>query len=219
MNAVMSIDGRKLTAGAQRAVVLAAIASLHALIIFRLVNEPPRSYSRLDANALVIEAEVIPIDRRIPDPPSFPSVILQASNPTDVPPLQVAFDVPAEPVPATQAIDTRDLRDDQLPVASAAPPEADPSPLVRPRPIAGPRGVDRYPSASIKTKESGTVVMNICVSPAGSVESVELARSSGFARLDQVALGIASEYQFQPATRRGQPVAACAQYRIVFKVI
>jgi protein TonB len=79
--------------------------------------------------------------------------------------------------------------------------------------------VDRYPNASIRAKESGTVVMNICVSPTGSVDSVELARSSGFPRLDQVALGIASEYQFQPATRLGHPVAACAHYRIVFKVV
>jgi TonB family protein len=217
MNAVVPIGRRKLAACARRAVVLAAVASLHALIIYRLVGGPPRSDSRLDAWASVIEAEVIPIDRLIPRPPSFPSVILQASNPIDVPPVQVAIDVPAEQVPVTQAIDTRDLGNSQLPLGSGAPPEADP--VVRPRPIAGPRGVDRYPNASIKAKESGTAVMNICVSPTGSVDSVELARSSGFPRLDQVALAIASEYQFQPATRRGHPVAACAHYRIIFKVV
>jgi len=91
-------------------------------------------------------------------------------------------------------------------------------PIVRPRPISGPRGADRYPNASLKAKESGTVEMNICVSPAGGVDSVEVAQSSGFPRLDQVALGIAAEYRFQPATREGHPVAACAHYRIVFKV-
>jgi hypothetical protein len=37
--------------------------------------------------------------------------------------------------------------------------------------------------------------------------------------LDAVALGIASEYQFKPALRLGHPVAACDQYRVVFKVI
>ena len=219
MNAAVPIGRRKLAACAQQAVVLAAIASLHALIIYRLVSGPPRSYSCLDACASVIEAEVIPIDRRIPNPPSYPSVILQASNPFDVPPVQVAIDLPAEQVPVTLAIDTRDLGNSQLPLASREPPEADPSLVVRARPIAGPRGVDRYPNASIRAKESGTVVMNICVSPTGSVDSVELARSSGFPRLDQVALGIASEYQFQPATRLGHPVAACAHYRIVFKVV
>jgi TonB family protein len=58
--------------------------------------------------------------------------------------------------------------------------------------------------------------MNICVSPAGRVDSVEVARNSGFARLDQVALSVASEYRFQPATRHGHPVAACAHYPITF---
>jgi periplasmic protein TonB len=103
-------------------------------------------------------------------------------------------------------------------VAARPPPEVDPRSVVLPRPMSGPRGVDRYPGESLKAKESGTVVMNICISPAGKVDSVELARSSGFPRLDQVALGIASEYQFQPATRHGHPVAACVPYRIVFKV-
>jgi hypothetical protein len=30
---------------------------------------------------------------------------------------------------------------------------------------------------------------------------------------------MAAEYQFHPATLRGHPVAACAAYQIVFKVI
>jgi periplasmic protein TonB len=200
----------------QRAVVLAVSASLHVLIIYLLASESQGSYSLFDAS--VIEAEVIPIDRHIPDPPSFLPVMLQANSPIDAPLLQIAIDVPAEPVLETPAIDTRIAAISQSPVTASVPPEGDPGSVVRPRPIAGPRGVDRYPNASIRAKESGTVVMNICVSQAGRVDSVELARSSGFRRLDQVALGIASEYQFKPATRQGHPIAACADYYIVFKV-
>jgi periplasmic protein TonB len=215
---VLTEVGRwKLAELARQAVVLAAIASLHALIVHLLAGGSPGSYSRWEAS--VIEAEVIPIDRPMPNPPSFPPVILQASSSVELPPLQIAIDVPAEQVPATQAIDTQVVDASQLTVAASAPPEVDSNPVVRPRPIAGPRGMDRYPSASIKANESGTVVMNICVSPAGRVDSVELAHSSGFRRLDQVALGIASEYQFHPATRQGNPVAACAHYRIIFKVV
>jgi TonB family protein len=94
----------------------------------------------------------------------------------------------------------------------------DPVTLLRPRPQSGPRGVDRYPNESIKAKESGTVVVNICVSQAGRVDSVEIMRSSGFPRLDKVAVEIASEYRFQPATRQGRPMAACAEYYIAFKL-
>ena len=210
-------DRRKLTELSQRSVVLVAIVSLHALILYFLIFGASSRYSDLETS--VIQAEVIPIGRRIPSPPAFPPVILQESRPIDPPPLRISIDVSGDPPPAaTTAIDTRALGDSKLAVAASVAPEVDPTPVVRPRPIGGPRGLDRYPNASIKAKESGTVVMNICVSPTGKVDSVELAQSSGFSRLDQVALGIASEYRFQPAMRAGHPIAACAHYNIIFKV-
>jgi periplasmic protein TonB len=216
--AVLTELGRRKAAElSRRAVVLVAIASLHALVVYLLASGSPGGYGRLETS--VIEAEVIPIDRRAPNPPSFPPVIMLASSRIASPPPQIAIDLPQERPPGTQAIDTRDSQDSELPVVANALPEVDPNPIIRPRPIGGPRGVDRYPTASLKAKESGTVEMNICVSPAGRVDSVELARSSGFPRLDQVAVAMASEYQFQPATRYGHPVAACAHYRIVFKVV
>jgi len=208
---------RKLTGLSQRSVVLAAIVSLHALILYFLIVGASTPYS--DLKTSVIQAEVIPIDRRPPSPPSFPPVILQESRRIEPPPLQISIDVAADPVPpAIAAIDTRGLGDSKLPVTATALPEVDASPVVRPRPIGGPRGVDRYPSASLKAKESCTVVMNICVSPTGKVDSVELAQSSGFPRLDQVAVDIAAEYRFKPALRAGHPIAACAHYNIIFKV-
>jgi protein TonB len=216
--AVLTEPGRrKLTELSQRSVVLAAIASVHALILYLLISGASTRYSGSESS--VIQAEVIPIDRRIPNALSFPPVILQASSPIDPPPLQISIDVSAdEPPAATQAIDTGELGDSKSLVAATASPEVDPTPVVRPQPIGGPRGADRYPSASIKAKESGKVVMNICVSPAGKVDSVELAQSSGFPRLDRVALSLASEYRFQPAMREGHPIAACVHYNIIFKL-
>lgn len=218
--AVLIGPGRRtLTELSPRAVVLVAIAALHALLLHLLINRSSGSYGLLDAS--VIEAEVIPTDPRIPSPPSLPPVVLAESNPVAPLPLQISIDLPAEQAPpTTAAINTADMGDlpAQPPVAAAAPLEVDSSPVIRPQPISGPRGADRYPNASIKAKESGAVDMNICVSPGGKVDSVEVAHSSGFPRLDQVALGIASEYRFQPATRLGHPIAACAHYRITFKV-
>ena len=217
MKAVLTELGtRTLVVPAQRAVLLVAVVSLHALLVYFVATGASNSHSR--TNASVIEAEVIPVDRRIPDPPSLPPVTLQASKPVDPPLLQIAIEVPTEQAPPTQAIDTSYLAVNQVPVAAIAPVAVDLDPIVRPRPITGPRGVDRYPNASIRAKESGIVEMNVCVSPTGKVDSVELAQSSGFPRLDQVALSIASEYQFEPATRHGHPIAACVHYRIVFKV-
>lgn len=197
--------------------MLGAIASLHVLIVYLL------PIGDQDANRLhgtVTEAEIIAAAPRKPSPPPpVLPVMLQASRPSEIPPVQITIDVPAEPVQAIQSIDRRELLESAVPAAAGTPPpEIDPFPVIRPRPIAGPRGVDRYPNASIKARESGTVIMKICVNPEGSVDRVELAHSSGFPRLDQAALSMAAEYRFRPATREGHPVAACAQYNIIFKV-
>jgi protein TonB len=203
-----------------RTTLTVAIASLHAMIIYVLGTASPRIYRGPDTS--VIDAEVIPLARPISKPPSLPPVMLHPGRPIAPPALFITIDLPPEPapVPASEGIETRDSGDHRYPVAvTTTPPDVDPFPVIGPVPISGPRGVDRYPNASMKARESGAVVMKICVSPEGKVDSVELAHSSGFPRLDQVALGIASEYRFQPATRRGHPVAACALYWIAFKVI
>lgn len=199
----------------QRIVLSAAVAALHILMIYLLASSFLHSYGRLADT--VIEVDFIPNDLPVPKPPSFPPLIVQASSPVEFSPLRIDMDLPTEQVAATQAIETQ-YSDASRMLTDAAPYDVDPVPLVRPRPISGPRGADRYPNESIKARESGTVVINICVSQAGRVDSVEMTRSSGFPRLDKVAVGIASEYRFQPATRQGHPVAACAAYSIAFKV-
>lgn len=216
--AVLMEPGRyRLTAPSQRAVVLAVIASLHVLIVYLLVNYSQDS--SIGHDTVVIQAGVIPAERKVPDPPSYPPVVFQAASSIELPLVRVAIDLPTEqPAAAIRATDTLDLKESPKPPVAKAVADADPGPVVRPRPISGPRGADRYPNESMRAKETGTVGVSICVSPAGTVDSVELARSSGFPRLDHVALGIASEYRFQPATRAGRPVAACLQYNIVFKL-
>ena len=218
--AVLPEPGRwKLPEISRRAVVSVAIASLHALIIYLLATVmSSRHYRGLDAS--VLEIDVLPADRPLPKPPSFPQVMLVTSRPIAPPPLPITIDLPVDPGPVSQSIDTQDVEDQaqSTSVARTTSPTIDPFPVLRPRPISGPHGADRYPNESMKAKESGAVIMTICVSAQGKVESVEVTHSSGFPRLDKAALGIASEYVFQPATHHNHPVAACAPYRIVFEV-
>jgi len=201
---------------AQRGVVLAAIVSLHVLIIHLLtVGATPSS----QFDDPVLEADVLPTDRRLVSPPAFPDIVFQASSPLKLPVLQVVIDATGgQESPPPGGAEKVDLHAEAFTVDSP-PPKIDPVPVMSPRPITGPRGIDRYSNESMRARESGTVTINICVSPEGRVDSVALTHSSGFPRLDAVALGIASEYQFKPALRLGHPVAACEQYRVVFKVI
>jgi len=199
----------------QRGLVLAAIVSLHVLIVHLLVVGA-RSSSRFDDP--VLQADVLPDDRRLTGPPPFPNIVFQASSSLKLPVIAVVIDAAvAQELPPTSGAEKVALRAEVF-TTESPPPEIDPVPVLSPRPISGPRGIDRYPKESLRAKESGTVTINICVSREGHVDSVALTHSSGFPRLDAVALGIASDYQFKPALRMGHPVAACDQYRIVFKV-
>jgi TonB family protein len=213
----MNVSGLRQTPEfAQRSVVLAAIVSLHVLIIHFLAVGASTSGNFDDP---VLQADVLPADLRLASPPAFPEVVFQASSPLKLPVLQVVIDATGgEEPPPPGGAEKIDLHAEVFTVDSP-PPRIDPVPVMSPRPITGPRGIDRYPNESMRARESGTVTINICVSPEGHVDSVALTHSSGFPRLDAVALGIASEYQFKPALRLGHPVAACDQYRVVFKVI
>jgi periplasmic protein TonB len=200
----------------QRAVVLVAIASLHILIV-HLLAVGAITPGRFDDP--VLEADVLPPDQRPAIPPAFPDIVFQASSPLKLPVLQLVIDATAgREQPPAREVEKVELHAEVF-TNESPPPKLDPVPVMSPRPITGPRGIDRYPNESMMARESGTVTINICVSSEGHVDSVALTHSSGFPRLDAVALGIASEYQFKPALRLGHPVAACDQYRIVFKVI
>ncbi|MBI1359829.1 MAG: TonB family protein [Alphaproteobacteria bacterium] len=66
-----------------------------------------------------------------------------------------------------------------------------------------------YPADSVKAKEEGDVVVKLCVTETGDVESAKLLRPSGYQRLDQATIDWATKLKFNPATRDGRPVRMC----------
>lgn len=86
----------------------------------------------------------------------------------------------------------------------------------RPRPYSMRHGIDYYPEESIKARESGRPVLNICVSAVGEVTSVTVAKTSGFPRLDQAAIKMGRDYRFKPALLHGKAVPDCVRYGITF---
>jgi len=124
--------------------------------------------------------------------------------------------VPVAPEPVPPLLGVAPAPEVVVPAQPAAPPAAVRGPTVPARPLYVPGGMDRYPPESRRARESGAPTIRICISAAGTVESVEVARSSGFPRLDDAAVGIGREARFRPATQDGQPVPACMAYRIRF---
>jgi TonB family protein len=87
-------------------------------------------------------------------------------------------------------------------------PNADASELNNPKPP--------YPAISRRLGEQGRVILKACVSSIGGIDSLNLIKSSGFDRLDRIALETVQRWKFIPARRGQQAVAMCYQLPIQF---
>ena len=98
--------------------------------------------------------------------------------------------------------------DGNLGAAAVYMPNADASELNNPKPP--------YPAISRRLGEQGRVILKACVSSVGGIDSLSLIKSSGFDRLDRIALETVQRWKFIPARRGQQPVAMCYQLPIQF---
>lgn len=111
-------------------------------------------------------------------------------------------------------------------VAPPPPPQPLPAPVIEapPTPLpAGPvalsselsvacpeRSAPAYPAPSRRMGETGIVVLRVELDESGHVAAARVSTSSGYARLDDAALGAVRRWRCTPATRNGQPVRAVA---------
>jgi periplasmic protein TonB len=63
-----------------------------------------------------------------------------------------------------------------------------------------------YPAMSRKLKEEGIVLLKILVTKEGRVAEIEIKSSSGFKRLDFVAVKAVKHWKFNPATQAGEAI-------------
>ncbi len=64
-----------------------------------------------------------------------------------------------------------------------------------------------YPEASRRLREKGKVTLRVLISTQGLPQKMEIAQSSGFARLDNAALDTVKRWKFVPGKRNGVPEA------------
>jgi protein TonB len=73
-----------------------------------------------------------------------------------------------------------------------------------------------YPALSRRLNEEGRVLLRVRVTAEGLAELVELARSSGFDRLDRAALDAVSRWRFVPARQGERSVSAYVLVPVAF---
>src|SRR3569623_2718304 len=103
------------------------------------------------------------------------------------------------------------------PVAEAAPP----APVIPPRCDAAylDNPAPAYPPLSRRLREQGTVLLRVYGEPTGLPGRVELKQSSGYARLDGVALDTVKRWRFVPARQDTTAVAGWVVVPISFSLM
>jgi len=85
------------------------------------------------------------------------------------------------------------------------------TPVTMPNPFA--KGLNNpkppYPLMSQRLNEEGKVILNVCVSLSGLVENLKLETTSGYQRLDDIAIETVKKWKFIPAKNQDKDINAC----------
>ena len=175
------------------------ILLLHAVIIAALVHARHHVHRVREARLSVVNLmpPPPPPSAKAPPPPPHSRIVAP-------PPL---VKVPPAPVPTVATTPT---------IVPPAPPE--PTEMaggdLGTQMIAG--KPPRYPVESRRKREQGTVLLALTLGLDGAVESLSIAQSSGFARLDNAARDAVRGWRWKPVMRDGQPVRVKGVVEIPF---
>jgi len=140
-----------------------------------------------------------------------PSPEFQTPSLPQVPQPVIRIETPPAPSNAIHAVAV------PHPVQPVAPNPVQPA---APRPasaVAGTHTTPPYPPISRRLGEEGTVILRITIGADGRITQVEIAQSSGSARLDEAAREwVAAHWRYHPATQNGRPVATTVKAAVKF---
>ena len=150
--------------------------------------EPPPPTVQHKAKPAPVHVQPVPVTPPRPMSIPAPPVDASASETVDATPAPASTDIGDAPVVATQALAYA------TPIAPA------------------------YPPASKRALEQGVVLLRVLVDALGVPERVEIAKSSGHARLDVAARTSVLRARFRPVMRDGAAVPAWGIVPIAFKL-
>jgi protein TonB len=199
----------------RRTIVLFVIVALHVFIAWALASGLARRTFELVAPPL--QTDVIDEVKKEDQPPPPPPPQMERP-PVEIPPPDVAIEVPVE----TQTTAIQDTTNQHVVAPPPPPAPVAKKNIVNPRPGKGfPSTEEYYPPASKRLGEEGSANVHVCVGPNGKItEDPTLAQTSGSARLDDGALKLAKagSGHYQPGTEDGQPITQCMVFKIKFEL-
>jgi periplasmic protein TonB len=232
MNAVsLSLHDEMSNVFAQRTLKLALVLGLHAAVAGLIMHMPQISAAKyipahLEARPMEVSFVQMQSAAKAPQPvqPAKPHV-----EPAKPPKRNVPYAAPhSEPViprPALAATPSAapitapsptSIKEDASQAATA--PKSTPLIAAHVDANYSQKTPPTYPTMSRRLHEEGKVQLLVDVSPKGDVESILVKQSSGFPRLDDVALNTVRTWRFVPAHRGDIAVADSVVVPILFKL-
>ena len=192
----------------RRGVVAAAIILLHVLAAWGFASG--LATRAIQALAPPIEADIVEEVKKEDEPPPPPPPEMERP-PVEVPPPEVAIDMPME----TNTTAIQDVTDKAPPPPPPPPPRAAGTPAKMTRP-ANPD--DYYPPGSIRREEQGSPVVQACVGPKGQLlRDPVVTDTSGFPDLDGAAVKVARATKYAAGTDAGSALAeSCIKFKVKF---
>jgi protein TonB len=193
----------------RRATAFVIICGLHVLIIYGLATG--LAHKVVELVAPPIQTDIVQEVQKRDEPPPPPPPKMERP-PVEVPPPDVAINVPVEST-STAIREVAPTRNE-----APAPP---PPPVSRTRAMLdqkhSPSTEDYYPPTSRRMGEQGITNVNVCVGGDGKINGMpKVEKSSGSTRLDEAAVKWASHARFTPATENGKAVEACTAFAVKF---
>jgi protein TonB len=192
--------------------VLVVIIIAHILFAYLLASGLARK--AIETIAPPLQTDIIEEVQQRDEPPPPPPPEMERP-PVEVPPPEVAIDIPVETAQNTAITNVTDK-----PVPKAPPPPP-PPPVARTAPKfdtrRSPSTDEYYPPTSRRMGEQGTTTVSVCITPEGRVSGdPKVEKSSGSARLDEAATKYATKTRWSPATENGKPVQFCSNFNVKF---
>src|SRR5262245_6147534 len=196
----------------RRATIFAVILGLHVLVLWVVASGLARRI--VETVAPPIETSLIEEvqERDTPPPPPPPEF---ERPPVEVPPPDVAIDIPVDTAQSTAITDVTDK-----PVPRAPPPPPPPKNVKKASLGKNfPNSEDYYPAAAKRLGEEGSPTVKVCIGPNGKLtEEPTIAASSGNARLDEGAIKLAKAGRYVAGSVDGVPSTDCLSFRVKFEL-
>lgn len=222
-------------------VVLVHVAALWALLQLNLRPQPAEIVVPVEMLSEMLKPPAPTLEQPTPAPPPAPPLIQPHAvvrhlehphphpQPHRAPPAPRPAPKPAEnvtPEPAPTVAATAAMPQPAAPPVAAPAPEAPPAPTARTAPakvelpsssadyLQNPK--PPYPPISKRLGEQGTVIVRVLIGADGLPQKADLKQSSGFDRLDRVALETVMKWRYVPGKRGGVPEAMWVNVPINF---